>query len=263
MLAALCGREIRNFPLRDRAVSGAPAGRLTVNVKPMAVQLHLAQRRPGTLERGPLHDTIRVVLVDDHLRARRGLRLLLDRDAAIDVVPDGAEVLGVTRNGVRARPDVMVLDLQLTGGASIATIRQLRDQLPGTEIVVLTLERNPVFARRALEAGATGYVLKSGAEAELAEAVRCAADGIRYVSPHVAAGLEALRGGDGPDPLSARETEVLRLIALGHTSAEIAQQLHVSRRTVDSHRASIHRKLGLRTRADLVQFALARGLLGH
>ena len=225
----------------------------------VAVQLQIA-RHERTLESESRDEVpIRVALVDDHARVRRCLRLLLDRDECIDVIPD-TEI--AAERSSRLQPDVLVLDLQLSGGSSLASIRQLREQLPEAGIVVLTVERNPVFARRVLEAGARGYVLKSCADAELPLAVHRAAHGKRYVSPHVAAGLEAVRGADGPDGISPRETEVLRMIALGHTSAEIARELHVSRRTIDSHRASIHRKLGLRTRADLVQFALARGMIG-
>jgi two-component system response regulator NreC len=207
---------------------------------------------------------IRVVLADDRARVRRGLRLLLDRDDGISVQSEQtADAAAFSRPLPRTSPDVVVLDLQLCGGASIAAIRQLREQLPRTEIVVLTIERNPVFVKRVLDAGAAAYVLKGHADAELPEAVHCAARGERFVSAGLAAGLDALRGGDGAESISPRETEVLRLIAYGHTSAEIARELHVSRRTVDSHRASIHRKLGLQTRAELVQFALSRGLLGH
>src|SRR5262249_54225718 len=130
-----------------------------------------------------------------------------------------------------------------------------------TEIVVLTMEQSPAFARQAIDAGAVAFVMKDRADSELPEATRRAARGEEYVSPHVAAGLDALRRTVG-DGLSPRETEVLRLIALGPTSAEIARKLHLSRRTIETHRASIHRKLGLPTRAELVQFALRRHLIG-
>ncbi len=227
----------------------------------MALHLQVAGDQDTGIEHDSLVTPIRVVLADDRARVRRGLRLLLDRDDGIAVISEAADA-AFGRPVPRSRPDVVVLDLQLCGGASIAAIRQLRDQLPRTEIVVLTVERNPIFVQRVLDAGAAGYVVKGSAGTELADAVHCAARGEQYVSPCVAAGLDALHGGD-TDAISPRETEVLRLIAFGHTSAEIARELHVSRRTVDSHRASIHRKLGLQTRAELVQFALSRGLLGR
>jgi two-component system response regulator NreC len=119
-----------------------------------------------------------------------------------------------------------------------------------------------LFAQQALDAGAIGFVLKDKADSELLEAVHHAARGEEYVSPGVAAGLEILRRAVDEDGLSPREVEVLRLIALGHTSAEIAAKLELSRRTIEAHRARILRKLGLRTRADLVQVALRRGLMG-
>ncbi len=227
----------------------------TGTVAAMALQLHLAAgpravEPPGDGEvRDPA--AIRVALVDDHARVARGLRLLLERHDAIAV--DGDE----HRRHLLA-PDVVVLDLQLSGGAGIAAIRQLRQRVPSTPIVVLSGDRDPVFARQALATGAAGFVLRHRADSELGDAVCRAAHGEAFVSAPIAAALAALDAGDG---VSLRETEVLRLIALGYTSAEIASELHVSRRTVDSHRASIHRKLGLSSRAELVQFALSHHLL--
>jgi two-component system response regulator NreC len=159
-------------------------------------------------------------------------------------------------------PHVVVLDLQMPGGPSIEVIRRLREYAPDTNVVVLTTERSPAFAQRAINTGAVGFVLKDTADIELPEAVRRAAQGEEYVSPHVAAGLEALRRTVNGDGLSPRETEVLRSIALGYTSAEIAARLHLSRRTIETHRARIHHKLGLATRAELVQYALRRNLVG-
>jgi two-component system response regulator NreC len=188
--------------------------------------------------------------------------LLLDGEDGVDVVAEAVDLSSVTRHVCGHVPHVLVLDLHMPGGSSIEAIRRLREQVPETNIVVVTMERSPVFAQRATKAGATGFVLKDRADAELPAAVRCAAFGEEYVSAQVAAALDGLRRAVDGDGLSPRETEVVRLIALGHTSAEIARQLHVSIRTVDSHRASIHRKLKLRTRAELVHFALRRGLLG-
>ena len=150
----------------------------------------------------------------------------------------------------------------MPNGSTLETIRRLRTQLPDTEIVVLTMEESPAFAQQAIEVGAVGFVLKDRSAEELPQAVREAARGEEYVSPRVATGLEAMRQGVSDGRLSARESEVLRLIALGHTSVEIAGQLHLSRRTVETHRARIHRKLGLRTRAELVSFALRGHLIG-
>jgi DNA-binding NarL/FixJ family response regulator len=230
----------------------------------MAVSLRAAGAALPEVDPIQVGEPVRVGLADDHVRALRDLRRVLDGDAGIVVVAESGEGVGAV-DAVGTEPDdpnVVVLDVRLSDGAGVATIQQLRERLPGTALVVLSCERNPVFALRALDAGARAYVVRGGPDEELRCAVRAAANGTEYVSPSVALGLEAQRGADRGAAISRRETEVLRLIALGYTSAEIARELHVSRRTVDSHRASIHRKLGVRTRAGLVQFALARGLLG-
>jgi two-component system response regulator NreC len=202
------------------------------------------------------------VLADDHAGVRRSLRLVLDRDKELEVVAEAADLATVTRHVYGQAPHVLVLDLQLPDGSGIETIRQLRTKVPDTEIVVLTMEPSPIFAQQALDAGAIGFVLKHEANDELAAAVKKAALGREYISPHVAASVQALRQAVSGDELSPRETEVLRLIALGHTSVEIASKLHLSRRTVETHRAHIHRKLALRTRAELVQYALRNHLIG-
>jgi DNA-binding NarL/FixJ family response regulator len=192
---------------------------------------------------------------------RRSLRRLLDQQQGLAVIAEATDLTGVARHVHGRMPHVLVLDLELPNGSSLATIRKLREAVPETEIVVLTMEPSPLFAQQTLEAGAVGFVLKEQADIELPHAVRAAAGGQEYVSPHVARGLEALLRATGGHGLTPREAEVLRLIALGHTSAEIGKQLHLSRRTVESHRAHIHDKLGLRTRAQLVQYALREHLL--
>lgn len=187
---------------------------------------------------------------------------MLEREEEVEVIAVASDLSQILRQARRGEPAVVVLDLRLPNGSSIHAIRQLRERAPDTEIVVMTMEESPLFAQQALDAGAVGFVLKERADSELLTAIRRAAYGDEYVSPRVAAGLEALRRAVGSDGLSPRETEVLRLIALGHTNPEIAAKLHLSRRTVETHRARIHRKLGLATRADLVQFALRRRLIG-
>jgi two-component system response regulator NreC len=204
---------------------------------------------------------IRVILADDHHAVRRNLRLLLDREADVKVVAEAVDLRTVLRHVPAHLPDVLILDLRLPDGSSIETIRCLRAEVPETEIVVLTMEDSPAFAHRALDAGAIGFVLKDQADSELPAAVRCAARGDEYVSERVAAALEAMRTGANDGGLSPREVEILRQIALGYTSAEIAGQLHLSRRTIETHRANVHRKLGLTTRAELVRYALGHQLL--
>jgi DNA-binding NarL/FixJ family response regulator len=228
----------------------------------MTGHLHLAPALADAHSSEQVATPIRVVLADDHAVVRRGLRLLLDSEADVDVIAEAAEISEVIRHVHGRRPRVLVLDLEMPSGSSLEAIRRLRAEVPGTEIVVLTMEESPAFAQHAIEVGAIGFVLKDRADTELPAAVRRAAQGEEYVSARIAARLDALRRTVTGDGLSPRETEVLRLIALGHTSAEIAGKLHLSRRTVESHRASIHRKLGLSTRAELVRFALGRHLIG-
>ncbi len=227
----------------------------------MSAYLHLAQPDSETGER-PLSAPIRVVLADDHALVRRALRLLLDAEDDVEVVAEATDLATAASHVHGHAPSVLVLDLEMPGGSSIEAIRTLRRQVPHTEIVVVTMEQSPAFAQKALDAGAIGFVSKDRSDAELAEAVRHAAHGEEYVSGQIAAALEALRKTVNGDGLSQRETEVLRLISLGYTSVEIARKLHLSRRTIESHRANIHRKLGLRTRAELVHFALRRHLIG-
>jgi two-component system response regulator NreC len=206
---------------------------------------------------------IRIVLADDHASLRRSLKRLLDAQPDLEVVAEAADHSTMLRRVQRLEPQVLVLDLHLPDGSGIETIRRLRAQVPETEIVVLTMEASPRCALRAIDAGAAGFVLKDHADTELPTAVWSAANGDEYVSSRVAGGLDTLRRAGGEEGLSPRETEILRLIALGHTSAEIAAEVHLSRRTVETHRARIYSKLALTTRAELVQFALRRHLIGE
>jgi two-component system response regulator NreC len=158
---------------------------------------------------------------------------------------------------------VLVLDLNMGGESSLDAIPRLRADWPETQIVVLTMQEDPAFARAALRAGALGYVLKDAADDELMNAVLLAARGQTYLNPQLGARLAAQPAEDiAPDNLSPRETEVLTLIALGHTNTEIAASLFLSVRTVESHRSHIQQKIGLTTRAELVGYARERGLPG-
>lgn len=204
---------------------------------------------------------IRVALADDRALVRHGLRLLLGNQEDIEVLAGTADVASLGGQVAAHHPDVLVLDLGLPSRSAIAAISGLRERAPHTQIVVLTGEREPMFARRALAAGALGFVAKESADDDLPAAIRASARGSRFVSASVAAGLEATRRSFAEDRLTAREIEVLRLIALGHTSAEVARALALSPRTVETHRARIHKKLGLATRAELVSYALRRRLL--
>ena len=223
----------------------------------MSAHLHLASTVEEPTEQRP----IRLVLADDHASVRRSLRLLLGSESDVAVIAEASDLSSAVRELRGSSPNVLLLDLHMRGAPGIETIRRLRAQAPETEIVVVTMEQSPVFAQQALEAGAMAYVLKDRADTELAEAVRSAARGLEYVSPQIAARLDALRRAVGGDGLTTRELEVLRLLALGHTSAEIATKLQLSRRTVETHRARILRKLGVSTRAELVAYALRRRLI--
>jgi two-component system response regulator NreC len=209
----------------------------------------------------PVTTTIGIVLADDHPVVRRGLRLLLDEEPDFEVLAEAGNVEEARRYLLGHRPRVLVLDLNMPGGSSREAIPGMRAQFPETYIVVLTMEQDPAYARDALAAGATGYVLKQAADGELVEAVRRAAAGERYLNPRLGARIAAESPRGRPGNLSEREIDVVRLIALGHTTTEIAQQLFISARTVESHRASIHQKLMVSSRADLVRFALDHHLV--
>jgi two-component system response regulator NreC len=161
------------------------------------------------------------------------------------------------------KPDVLVLDLNMPGSPSLGMIPTIREANDRTHVVVLTMQDDPAFAREALQAGASAYVLKEAADEELVSAVRAAADGRTYLNPELGARLAAAppQPAGPPDDLTEREVEILRLIALGHTNVEIAQQLYLSVRTVESHRAHVQQKLGRSTRAELVRYALDHGLV--
>ncbi|MDX6700916.1 MAG: two-component system, NarL family, response regulator NreC [Baekduia sp.] len=211
--------------------------------------------------RGTTSATIRIVLADDHPVVRRGLRLLLDEEPDFEVVAEAGDVEEARRYLLGHHPTVLVLDLNMPGGSSREAIPGMRVDFPETHIVVLTMQQDPAYARDSLAAGATGYVLKQAADGELVEAVRRAAAGERYLNPRLGARIAAESPRGHPGNLSDREVEVLRLIALGYTTAEIAQQLSISGRTVESHRASIHQKLLLSSRAELVRYALDHHLV--
>lgn len=200
--------------------------------------------------------TIRVIVVDDHAVVRRGMRQVLESEADIEVVAEAGNLGDGRRYMLGHRPDVLVLDLNLPDGLSLGSIGELRTEFPATQIVVMTMQTEPAYARQALSIGALGYVLKEAAEAELVEAVRRAAAGDTYLNPRLGAAVAAAPPPGPPDGLSQREVDVLRLIALGYTNAEIAEQLYLSVRTVETHRAHIQQKLTLATRADLVRYAL-------
>jgi len=216
---------------------------------------------PSNIPGAELPSSIRVVIADDHAVVRRGLRQVIDSEADLEVVAEAGNLTDARRFVRGHHPDVLVLDLNLPEGLSLDSIPEIREEFPETQIVVLTMQNEPAYARQALTAGALGYVLKEAAESELVEALRRAAAGDTYLNPRLGARVASEPPPGPPDGLSEREVEVLRMIALGHTNAEIADQLYLSVRTVETHRAHIQQKLRLGSRSELVRYALDHGLV--
>ena len=214
---------------------------------------------------------IRVVIVDDHALIRSGLRLMLESEEDIKVEDE----VGTADEGVRKarlhNPDVVLLDVVMPGRGGLEAAPEIKEAAPQAEVLVVSMQDDPSYVRQAFSAGASGYVLKSAGDAELVAAVREVAAGRRYVHPVLGAQLAAAEAAqsktepepepEAADPLSDREREVLRLLALGHTNQEIATMLYISVRTAETHRARIMHKLRLKSRAALVRYALKQGLL--
>jgi two-component system response regulator NreC len=207
-------------------------------------------------------EQITIVLADDHPVVRSGLRMLLENEPDVQVVAEAGDVEQAQRYVLGHKPTVLVLDLNMPGGSSLDAIPDVADASPGTAVVVLTMQEDPAFAREALQAGARGYVLKQAAGTELVQAIRAAAGGGTWLNPELGARMAAAPAPTGPPgDLTERELDVLRLIALGHTNSEIAGQLFLSVRTVETHRAHIQQKLGRSSRAELVRYALDNDLI--
>lgn len=205
--------------------------------------------------------SIRIVIADDHAIVRRGLLGLLEQEADLEVVAEAPDLESARRFVRGHHPDVLVLDLNMAGESTLDSIPELRAEFPDTQIVVLTMQNEPAYARMALSSGVLGYVLKEAADAELIDAVRAAAAGEHYLNPRLGAKVAAEPPPGPPDGLTEREVEILRMIALGHTNAHVAEQLFLSVRTVETHRAHIQQKLNLTDRADLVRYALDKRLV--
>jgi two-component system, NarL family, response regulator NreC len=203
---------------------------------------------------------IRIVLADDHTVVRSALRMLLEAEAGLEVVAEAGDTASTCRYVRAHKPDVLILDLNMPGGPSLGSVPDLLEASPETAIVVLTMQPEPSFARQAMQLGVRGYVLKDAVDDQLVTAVRVAAEGGTYLQPELGARLAAGQE-ETPNDLSEREIEILRMIALGHTNSEIADQLFLSVRTVESHRAHIQQKLRLSKRSELVRYALERGLM--
>jgi two-component system, NarL family, response regulator NreC len=209
--------------------------------------------------------SVRILIVDDHAVVRTGLRLLLDAEDDLKTVAEAGTARDAVFEARKHKPDVVLMDVVLPDRSGIEATPDVLKEAPDARVLVLSMEDDPSYVREAFSAGASGYVLKEAADNELVTALRQVAAGERYVHPALgarmaAAEAEAAARADA-DPLSEREREVLRLLALGHTNQEIAKMLFISVRTAETHRAHIMQKLRLTTRAELVRYALANGLL--
>ena len=209
--------------------------------------------------------SIKTVVVDDHAVVRSGIRLLLEVEEDIEVVAEAGDAREAVFEARAHKPDVILLDVVMPGRSGIEVIPDLLKESPETKILLLSMQDDAAYVREAFAAGASGYVLKEAADAEVVAAVRDVAGGGRYVHPALGARLvtaeaEAEARAE-QDPLSEREHEILRLLALGHTNQEIAGELYLSVRTVETHRAHIMQKLRISTRAELVRYALDQGML--
>ncbi|HEY7255735.1 MAG TPA: response regulator transcription factor [Solirubrobacterales bacterium] len=203
---------------------------------------------------------ITVVLADDHNVIRAGLRSMLEAEPDLRVIGEGADSAAAVRLAGDRRPDVLILDLQMPGADPVRDIQGLRESVPSTAIVVLTMQSDPRRARDLLRAGAAGYVLKQAAERKLTEAIRITAAGGSYIDPELGGAMAKLEA-DPLDDLSERERELLRLLALGHTNREIGEQLFLSVRAIEVNRAKLLQKLAIESRPDLVRFAIESGII--
>jgi two-component system, NarL family, response regulator NreC len=209
----------------------------------------------------------RVLIVDDHAVVRAGLKLLLEAEDDLEAVGEAGSARDAIFEARSLKPDVVLLDVVMPDQSGLEIIQQLLHENDDAKVLVLSMQDEPRYVREAFEAGASGYVLKEAADAEVVAAIREVAKGGRYVNPELGARLIAAESEErkraDEDPLSEREREVLRLLALGHTNQEIAEQLYISVRTAETHRAHIMQKLRLSSRAELVRFALDQGLLAE
>ncbi len=209
--------------------------------------------------------TIRVLVVDDHAVVRAGLRRVLDAEPDIETVGEAPNAERAVFEALETKPDVVLMDVVMPDKTGIEGMPALLQALPDVRVLMLSMQDDPHYVREAFEAGASGYVLKEAADTDVVDAVRAVAAGERYVHPALGARLVAAESEERKrtesDPLSEREREVLRLLALGHTNQEIAALLYISVRTAETHRAHIMQKLGLSSRAELVRYALDHGLV--
>jgi DNA-binding NarL/FixJ family response regulator len=211
--------------------------------------------------------TIRVVVVDDHAVVRSGLRHVLDSAEGIEVIGEAGDSQHAVFEVRAKQPDVILMDIVMPGRSGIEAIPDVLKEAPDGKVLILSMQDDPHYVREAFAAGASGYILKEAADIDLVTAVREVAAGGSYVHPTLGARMVSAEADErkraDADPLSDRERDVLRLLALGHTNQEIAATLYISVRTAETHRAHIMQKLNLQTRAQLVRYAITQRLLGE
>jgi DNA-binding NarL/FixJ family response regulator len=209
--------------------------------------------------------SVRILIVDDHAVVRAGLKLLLEAEADLEPVGEAGTARDAIFQARSLKPDLILMDVGLPDQTGLDVVPTLLHEHPEARVLVLSMQDEPQYVRQAFDVGASGYVLKESADADLVSAIHQVSRGESYVDPKLGARLVAAERAEirraEEDPLSEREREVLRLLALGHTNQEIAKQLFISVRTAETHRAHIMRKLGLQTRAELVRYALDQGML--
>lgn len=213
---------------------------------------------------------IKICIVDDHAMVRSGLRMLLDDKEDITVVGEASEGDEAIKLAMQLQPDVVLMDLSMPHGKDgLTATKDLKQQLPQTAVLILTMHDDEEYLFRAIHAGASGYILKSAPHEELLTAIRLVASGNAYLYPAATKRLmgEYLErahtgeGGTQGETLSEREKEILSLVAKGYSNKEVADQLVISVKTVESHKANVMEKLGLKTRPDLVKYAMKKGLM--
>jgi DNA-binding NarL/FixJ family response regulator len=201
---------------------------------------------------------LRILIADDHGIVRSGVRMLIDRQANMEVVAEAEDGVEAVAQALATRPDVAVLDVAMPRMTGIQAAREIKAQAPKVSVLLLSMHDDERYVHDALHAGASGYVLKRAADADLVDAITAVASGREFVSPH--ANVDLL-GAAPKDPLTPRELDVVKLIAEAYTNKQIAEILHVSEKTVESHRGNVLAKLGMRDRVELARYAIKRGLV--
>ena len=221
----------------------------------------LVSNDEASTEREAGSETVTIVLADDHQIVRDGIRMVLEAEPDFEVVAEAGDAEEASRYVLGHKPTVLVLDLNMPGKPSLELLPEIIERSPNTAVIVLTMQSEPAFARQALTTGARGYVVKHSAARELVEAIRVVIGGDTYINPQLGARVASEPPPGPPDDLTPRERDVLGLLALGYMNPEIAEQLVISVRTVETHRANIHRKTGVTSRAELIAYALEKGLV--